>query len=164
MLTDQSIQPPNGGIDPHPHRVLVTVQEATRAIGDLVAFDMSNADAAVDNMSLGSASSGLSNVRTIDAEDLFYGQLCVMQEAVTDGQQGYAIYRGRCKAKVQKGTGDIAIGDPLYVGTAGYLDADATAAGTKIVARAAEAVTGPATATLATVIFEGIFPLGIVPA
>lgn len=162
MFGDAILQPPNGGLDPSPRKCLVTVQEANRTIGELVALDLSQADAAVDNLSYGASDSGLSNVRTVDTADLAYGTLGIMIEDVTDGQQGEMVYRGRVRAKVVKASGNIAVGDPLYVGTSGALTADAPASGSKIVGRAAEAVTGPSTATLAWVLFEGVYPLGTV--
>lgn len=162
MFTKTVVHQPNGGLDPAPCECDVRVRGGNKTRGMLLALDIPNADSDVDNLSYGSETSGLANVVTPTTADQNYGTLVVLKEDISDNQRGVAVYRGRVRALVQKGTGNISKGDPLYVSTSEYLDADATASGTKIVARAAEDVTGPATATLAWVILEGVYPLGTV--
>jgi len=159
FMGNATLQPPGGGLDVQPYRVLVRKRGGDGSRGDLVAFDIPNADVAVGSNSIGKENSGLQNVLAPTAADGQYGQLAVLTEAISDDDQGMAVYSGEVKAYVQKGTGDIAAGDPLYVNTAGYLDADGVA-GQKVVARSAVAVTAPATKTLARVLFSGINSLG----
>jgi len=151
MLWPQTIGPSGGGIDIPQVVHNVRKRGGDGVIGQLCVLDLSNADAAVDNNSVGEADSGLRSVRVPVAGDQNAGVACVLTKAVTDDQDVDAVFVGRVKALVQKNSGNIAAGDPLYIGTSTALDADSPGVGKKIVAIALEAVTGPSSATLADV-------------
>lgn len=154
--------PGGGGLNPAPKTALVTKRGGDGSKGDLVALDLSNAVAGgeVTNNKVGDEKSGLRNVIAPVSDDLNHGVLAVLVENISDDKPGRAVFEGECYAYVQKNSGNIAKGDPLYASTNGYLDADGVA-GNKVVAIALEAKTGPSTAVLCRVGFSGVYALGV---
>ncbi|MHA7813259.1 MAG: hypothetical protein ACX94C_07715 [Phycisphaerales bacterium] len=139
----------------------VVARGGDRAVGFVGMFDIGNSDAAVTSNQSGVANSGLSSiVAPVDTgTELKFGMFCVLTEAISDDQQGNALYKGRVKALVKKASGNISAGDPLTVATDGSLTADVVS-GDKVVAIALEGKAGPSTAVLADVLFDGIHGCG----
>jgi hypothetical protein len=131
----------------------VTVRGGDTVTGQPMVFDLSNSDAAVDSNEPGSPSSGLRNVRVPASGDVNIGIVAITEKAVLDDKSDFLVTSGPCRCRVQKNSGNIAVGDPLYLSaTNNYLDADSPGVAAKVVAIANQAVTGPSTATLANVI------------
>lgn len=160
-LGNATIQPPNGGLDSHVlHFEGYNRTGSTVTKGTVLAIDVTKAATESTNLIPGSPDSGLLNLRAPTAQDLVSGFLVVLIDpSCADDKKARWAYRGFVDVKVQKNSGNIAIGDPLVGSTSQYADADPTA-GYKFIAKAAEAVTGPSSATLAKCFFEGIYNLG----
>lgn len=154
--------PGGGGFDPAPKTARVFKRGGDGVKGDLVALDLSNtlAGGEITNNTVGDEASGFRNVIAPVSDDLNHGCLAVLLENISDDKQGDVVWEGECYAYVQKNSGNIAKGDPLYASTNGYLDADG-AAGNKVVAIALEAKTAPSTKVLCRVGFSGVHALGV---
>lgn len=150
------------GLEGWAQKCRVVKRGGAGVVGDVVMFDMAQSDSAVTSNQAGKPEGGVASViKPVDSNgELKFAQFAILLEAAADDGEALAQYGGRCKAYVIKASGNIAAGDPLGVDTNGNLTAD-TASGDKIVARAAEDVTAPASRTLADVLFDGIGLIGV---
>ncbi len=132
----------------------------TRAIGDVVEFDLANADGDVTSNILNQASGGFANFLAPTATGLKFGIHAVCLEATTDNALGRVRIEGIVQAFVIRASSNISKGDPLIITTAYNLDG-ISAAGEKYVATALDLVTGPSSRILARVLFRGFNTRGV---
>jgi len=138
-------------------------------VGQLVALDIAGVEAEVANSGEGglafvtpesSTSRGSRYGAAVDSGSAAswaprYGIFGIALEAAADNAEFEVLIAGEVDALVSKGTGNVAEGDPLVAGSSnGELDAD-TSTGMKILGIAIEALTGPSTAALGRVLFNG---------
>ena len=89
-----------------------------------------------------------------------HGIFIIALEPAADNAYFKACISGEVHALVQKNSGNVAEGDPFVAAlNAMNLVAD-TATGQKILAKALENVTGPSTAALCLVLFDGLYGYG----
>lgn len=147
------------GVVPEKVRVRFKVRTAFSK-GEVGMLDMALSDADVDNFRAGSATSAFANMINPSTNGTkFPALLGVADEDIADNGEGYFVLQGVVDALVIKSSGNIAAGDPLVATTDGNLDAE-LAADEKVVGIAMEAATGPNTATLKQVLFDGICGFG----
>jgi len=137
---------------------------STRAVGDVIQFDLTKAQAETTTVLDGADSSIFSNyvipAATIVGAALgagsFYG---VVMESTADNNKGRVRVQGECDAFCIAASGSIAVGSPLIIATAYNLDL-VVAAGEPYHAFALAALTTPTTRTLCRVMFDGIGNMG----
>ncbi|MEQ8770063.1 MAG: hypothetical protein RIB60_06095 [Phycisphaerales bacterium] len=127
--------------------------------GYVGAVDLTHTATETTGVNEGESSGALSNVRAAAAGDVLLGNCVVLlEQSLADDAIGYWQAGGEAKALVSKNSGNVAVGDPLYVGVSGQvgtLTTDASA-GAARVGVAQEALTAPGdTGALCTVLFDG---------
>ncbi len=141
---------PIGLQPPSENPVPVFVRGAAMAVGDVLAFDLVRADAAVTNLTPGDPASGWANVRAPTAAEVLGNDptiFCVCTEAAADDGKGRVLCLGYIDAFVIAAAGSLAIGTDLVVTTAKNFDV-VEAAGETIAAIGNQVVTTPTTRTL----------------
>ena len=161
MSKSGSVGNPPSGFAPDYKTCLGTPRGAAALKGQIWQFDLAASDADVDTFSVGRQTSVFANLIASAAAGVESGIFAVALEDIAEDKQGQWCRCGIVDALVQKGTGNIAVGDVL-VSTAAqrYLDADVTA-GARHLAKALEAATGPSTAVLRKVWFDGEDGFGV---
>jgi len=161
MPSISSVGNPPLGFEPEYRTCRGIPRGASATKGQLWKFDLEQSDGDVSNAAIGDTNSCFANLVQPDAVGVESGVFAVAAEDITEDRAGTWILSGVCQALVQKGSGNIAIGNPLMAtASQNYLDADVTAGGIHL-AKALEAVTGPSTATLAKVWFDGTIGFGV---
>lgn len=148
------------GLGAHPIKARVIARGASFVRGDIVMFDLANANAASTNNLVGSEASGLTNVIAPTTAGVRAGILAVCTQDIAQNTRGYVMLRDILEAYVFKGAGSIAVGDRLVaISASTNLDGD-DAAGERWVAIAFEAATTPSTHIRKMVAFDGINGFG----
>jgi len=153
-----STERPNGGLDvPTTTRTIWNRSGATLAAGDVFMFDQAKSQA--ESVSVRPEDEGgttiWSNVINPTAAGAELFRMGVAMESIADNARGKGLMFGLFDTFVIKGSGSIAIGDPLWADTAKNASANAAAAGVKFIGLANAAVTTPATRVRASVFFDG---------
>lgn len=161
MSKSGSVANPPFGFAPDYKTCIGIPRGAAATKGQIWQFDLGASDADVDTFSVGRQSGVFANLIASAAAGVESGIFAVALEDIAENKPGQWCLSGICDALVQKNSGNIAAGDVL-VSTAAqtYLDADATA-GARHLAKALEAATGPSTAQLKKVWFDGLDGFGV---
>lgn len=161
MPKASSVANPPFGFEPELRTVRAIPRGAAAAKGEIWQFDLARSDGDTTNFQVGDDNSCFANLVASSAAGVESGVFAIALEAIAEDKPGRWALCGLVEALVQKNSGNIAINDVL-VSTASqkYLDADVTA-GARHLAKAMEAKTGPSTATLAWVWFDGLDGFGV---
>lgn len=135
------------------------------AAGDLVMFDMAASATETTNTKVGDAASVFANVVAVTTAGSKAYPLAVAAEAIADNATGKFILRGIVETKVQKGSGAVAVGDPLCAENASDEFLADLVDGAKIVGICQSAIADDDTSAgaggTATVLFNGIEGFGV---
>lgn len=148
------------GVGIHPIKARVIARGAAFTRGQVVQFDIDNANASSTTNIIGATTSGLVNVITPSTVGVRAGILAICNQDIAQNTSGYVYLRNLMEAYLIKSAGSIAIGDRLVAINASS-DLDGTDdVGERWVAVAFEAATTPSTHIRKLVLFDGITGFG----
>lgn len=161
MSKTGSVANPPFGFEPDFRSCIATPRGAAAVKGQVWQFDLAQADADVNTFSVGRDSGAFANLIASTAAGVESGVFAIALENIAENKPGKWCLSGICDALVQKNSGNIAAGDVLVsTATQLTLDADVTA-GARHLAKALESATGPSTAQLKKVWFDGLDGFGV---